>query len=248
MQISTIPVGLGQKSAQGELSNAVRPNNVITTIPVEAYVATLDDDIPKASSVEELMNLFAVGGEFKLEGNMELTETPILTEDVETTIILNGKKVIAPEATEGKTDSTCFQVDAGRLVLQGEGEVIAQDAKYSNAVYARGGQVDILGGSYSNAGDNCDLIYAAGSAQINIYDGVFKATKNNGANGTNNEYPALNVKDGDRATAKITVYGGKFYKFNPADNFSEGSNTNFVAEGYESVQEGDWWVVRPIEG
>ena len=175
MQISTIPVGLGQKSASAEISNVARPNNVISTIPIEAYVATLDDDMPKASSVEEFMNLFASGGELKLESNMELAETLILSEG-ETTIDLNGKKVIAPE---GGNDSTCFQVDAGRLVLQGEGEVIAQDAEYSNAVYARGGQVDILGGSYSNAGDNCDLIYAAGSGQINIYDGIFKATKNN---------------------------------------------------------------------
>ena len=29
----------------------------------------------------------------------------------------------------------------------------------------------------------------------------------------------------------------------PADNVSEGEHTNFVAEGYKSVQNGDWWEV-----
>lgn len=195
-------------------------------------------------SEEELASAISGGGELKLEAGIELLKTLILASDVETTINLNGQKVIAPQSTE---DSTCFQVDAGHLILQGDGEVIAQEATYSNAIYAKGGQVDILGGTYSNAGDNCDLIYAAGTAQINIYDGIFKATKNNGASGTANEYSVLNIKDADRATAKITVYGGKFYGFDPSNNLSEGKNTNFVAEGYESVQEGDWYIVSKKE-
>ena len=36
-----------------------------------------------------------------------------------------------------------------------------------------------------------------------------------------------------QGTSKITVYGGRFYGFDPANNVSEGPNTNFVAEGYE---------------
>ena len=48
------------------------------------------------------------------------------------------------------------------------------------------------------------------------------------------------------ATSEIKVYGGKFYGFNPADNLSEGKNTNFVAKGYKSieVEEGVWEVVK----
>ena len=43
----------------------------------------------------------------------------------------------------------------------------------------------------------------------------------------------LNCLDSAYASgeAKITVNGGTFFKFNPADNIAEGEHTNFVAEG-----------------
>lgn len=43
--------------------------------------------------------------------------------------------------------------------------------------------------------------------------------------------------------ANITIKGGRYYKFNPADNQAEGPGTNFLAEGYKSVADGDWFVV-----
>ena len=45
--------------------------------------------------------------------------------------------------------------------------------------------------------------------------------------------------------SKITVMGGTFQKFDPANNVAEGPNTNFVAEGYGSVKEGDNYKVVP---
>ena len=46
-------------------------------------------------------------------------------------------------------------------------------------------------------------------------------------------------------TAKITVKGGTFVNFNPADNKAEGANTNFVPEGYKVLatkqMNGDVW-------
>ena len=40
------------------------------------------------------------------------------------------------------------------------------------------------------------------------------------------------------------VKGGKFYKYNPAASASENPVANFVPEGYESVQVGDYYIVR----
>ena len=55
-------------------------------------------------------------------------------------------------------------------------------------------------------------------------------------------------KDG---TAKITVKGGTFVNFNPADCKAEGAGTNFVAEGYTVISEtqanGDVWYTV-VEG
>ncbi len=56
-------------------------------------------------------------------------------------------------------------------------------------------------------------------------------------------------KDG---TAKITVKGGTFVNFNPADCKAEGAGTNFVAEGYTVISEaqanGDVWYTVVKEG
>ena len=45
--------------------------------------------------------------------------------------------------------------------------------------------------------------------------------------------------------SSILVEGGKFYKFNPANNLAEGANTNFVADGFKSEKNGDWYEVIP---
>ena len=51
-------------------------------------------------------------------------------------------------------------------------------------------------------------------------------------------------------TAKVSITGGTFVNFNPADNKAEGEGTNFVADGYKVVSatqtNGDIWytVVR----
>lgn len=54
-----------------------------------------------------------------------------------------------------------------------------------------------------------------------------------------------NYNDG---SAKIIVKGGKFTKFNPANNAAEGANTNFVAPGNMVVDNGDetWNVIGMV--
>lgn len=44
----------------------------------------------------------------------------------------------------------------------------------------------------------------------------------------------------------ITVEGGSFKKFNPADCAAEGAHTNFVAEGYQVTNDGDWYTVSAM--
>lgn len=113
------------------------------------------------------------------------------------------------------------------------------------AVWAQGGDVTINGGKFYNGGDGCDLIYASNGSTIEIYGGEFHATENTNAEpGTKNKFSALNIKDKDRDNSKIVVYGGTFYGFDPANNLSEGPNTDFVAKGYKSeeIEENVWKV------
>lgn len=190
----------------------------------------------------------------KLSNDVQASTVIQIEKGVKSEVNLNGKTITAGvftesngEVLEGASDSYTFWVkDGGELVIEGDGNVVAQEATYSMAVWAQGGNVIIKDGKFYNGGDGCDLIYASAGGKVYIYGGEFHATKREGGEtGTKNEYSALNIKDKDRNNSEIVVYGGKFFGFNPANNVSEGPNTNFVAEGYKSVEtsEGVWEVM-----
>ena len=105
------------------------------------------------------------------------------------------------------------------------------------AVWASGNsKVVINGGDFrqvSVPADDpiCDLIYADGNATIEIKGGTFKAVT---------PERTLNCKDG--SSAKITVKGGSFYKYDPSHP-TLGDNEVVVAAGYHVEQDGDWYKV-----
>ena len=60
----------------------------------------------------------------------------------------------------------------------------------------------------------------------------------------NGQYWVLNVQDDFyRAGSTIVVNGGSFKNFDPANNLSEGANTNFLAAGKTSTQNAEGWYV-----
>lgn len=139
------------------------------------------------------------------------------------------------------------KVEGGMTVLEGAGTVKATlgSDKYSMAVWCSGenSKVVINDGTYCNSTDNSergtDLIYASSGGNVEINGGTFIAAKPEWT---------LNVKDVDyqSGASNIIVRGGRFYKFNPADCNCEGQHTSFVAEGYKSVKDGDYYVVIPV--
>ena len=254
--IDVYSAGLGIQLQSNEFSVKVSPekDNLITVDESGIFAAMYygGNDVEDVDYKDSIEN----GGTTALEADLFLKDSVVLS-NVKTKVNLNGNAVVAGVFTEsngtmveGTTDSFAFWVkDGAELTIEGEGEVIAQPAKYSMAVWANGGIVNIYSGVFSNGGDGCDLIYASNGGKVYIYGGEFKATSNTYSEedpGTQNSHSALNVKDGDRAICEIKVYGGKFYGFNPANNVSEGPNTNFVAEGYKAVEvETDVWEVIP---
>lgn len=148
--------------------------------------------------------------------------------------------------SKGNTDSYGFWVKGGKLTINGNGKVLTGACKYSMAVWANGGNVEINGGYFENAGEGSDLIYAKGESIVTINGGEFKANEKKHNDGTNEKYSALNCNDASykAKTANFIVKGGKYFGFNPANNTSEGAGTNFVADGYVSVAEGDYFVVK----
>lgn len=213
---------------------------------------------PGVLSDTALLNAITNGGEVKLGNNIELSSTPLIIEN-DVVVDLNGYTITAPKFTEsngdvleGDTDSYAFWVKGGNLTIKGNGKVIAQPAKYSMAVWAQGGNVTIESGEFRNGGQDTDLIYASANGHIVINGGKFIAAPKGNEPGTKNDFCALNIKNSDRATCSISVKGGHYYGFNPAQNNSEPDEAwwnehpnGFVADGFVSIPNGEWYSVIP---
>ena len=181
-------------------------------------------------------------GEVALTEDVKLTSTLSVTKDL--TLDLNGHNLtIANDSTElGEGDGII--VTAGTLTIKGEGTVTAN----TRAIWARGNGgavINIEGGHYVGAtkGNTCEVIYASGNGVINIYGGTFEAETEDNVSFAAPQYAVLNLHGNGATGCNITVYGGSFKNFNPADNISENPKKNFCADGYSSVADGEWFVV-----
>ena len=117
------------------------------------------------------------------------------------------------EAKEESNDSK----DAYAIDVQnGSAKVLLVDGEFvgrTHSVYSFAGEVYIEGGKYSNTNEE------KRDYVINCYNKNYKTTAN------------------------IIVKGGEFANFNPDDCRAEGEHTSFLASGYKSVQNGDWYKV-----
>ena len=190
-----------------------------------------DFSIKKSITEETFIELLQKGGNIKLTSDIELTE-PI---QIRNTVVLdlNNHDIIIK--SEGQ--DVIWVLTGGNLTINGNGNIIG--TYYS--LYAGGdAKVTINGGYFQGV---AAAIYAQSTAIVEINDGLFKAYNEDPKYGLY-DY-TLNIKDNTKA--QILVSGGRFYKFNPADNISEGIGTNFVVSGCESIQDGDWWEVLKDE-
>lgn len=129
--------------------------------------------------------------------------------------------------------------------------------------------VDIKGDGEIHYDSNPTIWLSDKESKITIHDGKFYAGNSNECiysengiieilGGEFHNIPAegqknflLNCKDANyqAGTANIIVKGGKFYGFDPAANAAESSDmsTNFVADGYKSVNMGEYYEVVKID-
>jgi hypothetical protein len=235
------------------------PQPITFTVEVINWDQAGEVEVPGLTPAEDqlkkaIAEAQETGNPVVLSSDVALTNALVIDQNV--TIDLNGKNLTGGlfaesngAMTAGQTDSYVFWVKPGAtLTIEGEGTIVSQAAPYSMAVWAQGGEVVINGGNFYNNGEGSDLIYASAGGTVIINGGKFVACeKQAGVSGTQEKRSALNIKDAHRATSSITVYGGTFFHFNPANNKSEGDNTNFVAPGYKSVYDnatGYYTVVR----
>lgn len=209
-----------------------------------------DIDLVNIKNVESLKALVATGGSAKLVDDIEINYPLVLSGNTDVVIDLNGHSIVNKTQVNGNYTVVFNVTGNSHLTINGEGEVKALEETsdvdgYRMAVWAYDDAVvDINGGYFYNKQLNpetSNLIYVMDRAVVNVAGGKFETAMLN-AQGTS---LLLNMQDASRATAKTNITGGQFVDFDPADCVSEGPHTNFVADGYVSVKNGNVWTVLP---
>lgn len=195
-----------------------------------------------------LQEAVAVGGEVKLLKDVDISETVIVTKAVK--LDLNGKTISnTNDLWEKRADDwSLLSVRAGGdLTITGNGTLKAKENDCYAVDVQDGATLTIENGTFVG---NVHAVY--------VYQG--ELTVKGGAYSIQQKYPdtakadefVLNCYDKHRTegTAKITVTGGTFVKFNPANCAAEGAGTNFVAAGYaaKKLEDDKYEVVALFDG
>ena len=166
-----------------------------------------------------------------LANNIVLTEQLTITKSL--TLNLNGKTISNTtdiwNDNEGIKTWSLISVQGENIevTLTGEGTLQAKNGDCFAIDIRNGATVTLEDGTYVG---NISAVYAhEGTANIN--GGIYKIQQ---LSEHNDHRYVVNCLDENytETKASIVVKGGQFYSFNPSDNLAEGTETNFVAEGY----------------
>ena len=139
------------------------------------------------------------------------------------------------------TDEGYWAVETrGSVSFDIKGGKVVAPASYGLWCGSASSEINVLSGEFEA---DTHVLYAY-AGTINVYGGSFKLLSNPDLDVNGHEKFVLNCYDANytAGTAKINVYGGKFYNFNPAESYSEPNGpVSFVAAGYhveQSIEEG----------
>ena len=152
--------------------------------------------------------------ELDLGGHTLSNTTEIFNKDENWSYLsVRGGTLIIKNGTIDAKENDCYAID-----VQDGGKVIIESGTYKgnvHAVYVTEGEIEIKGGTFSVKQKYQDPT-KADEFVINCYDASYR-----------------------NGTASVTITGGSFENFNPANCMAEGTGTNFVPEGYSSVKVSD---------
>ena len=200
-----------------------------------------------------LKDALAAGGEVKLD--KDVATDALLIAKKSATLDLGGK-TIANTVDIWNESTMAWSLISARgkdttLTVTGKGTLKAKENDNFAIDVQDGATVIVKDGTFIS---NVDAIYVYEGKAI-IEGGFFDIQQKASGTGEAQYRFMLNCYDANYKSgkAKITVTGGTFVNFNPADCQAEGAGTNFVADGYSVVAEkhgSDTWykVVKTPEG
>ena len=204
-----------------------------------ASVTAQDGSVVNYASLQSAVDAAKSGDTITLIKDIVLSAPVNVAKEI--TLNLNGKTISSGSNNIwGEDNWSLISVRAGgNLTINGEGKLqtIANDCY---AVDVRDGALcTINGGEYIG---NIHAVYVhKGSLTVN--GGKFSVQQIYSQ--TQPYQFTLNCLDANRVngTAKISVTGGEFYKFNPQDCEAEGKGTNFAGNSCV-IADGDWYKVN----
>ena len=251
-------------SVEGSGEVAIDNNGVIEDSTIDEGSSVTADS--KVTDEASLRGALALGGDITLESDIMVNDSLYIRKATHLnlggyTLELNYDKnsltpllITLEDATiengtlVGNGGWGVIYTQEGTLDLNIDMYAVQSSDGYSTLITSAGtSSINLNGGNYANEVTNddgsghYDLIYATQNSTINVYDGTYK-----------NYTPAWALNCTDRTNARIYVYGGKFYQFDPSVagingsiNYTGGEEV-FVSDGYGVVQEGDYYTVKEI--
>ena len=183
----------------------------------------------------ELVAAIEEGAVINLVEDITLKEVTNISKDV--ILNLNGKTLkggkLSGEASTGAEFSALTIIDGANLTIYGDGTIVGGEY----GVYAKNGNLTIKGGKFE-----------AVSSAVQVWVGEVTIEGGNFSNTDADKRYLINCIDANYkdGTAKVAIKGGTFVGFDPANNKAEGAGTNFVATDYESVENGDYFIVQKV--
>ena len=191
----------------------------------------------------KLLSAAKNGGTLTLSADVVVPETIIIEKDL--TLNLNGKTIKNELGTKASAVGTDVIIvnEGATLTIEGDGTIEAVSGNDGYAIIADG-TVIINGGKIKSGIDQNNepnaVVYARNNGKVYVNGGIFP-------NEHNSKF-VLNKKDAHRATTTIEVRGGKFYNFNPGDNYAENPQESFLAEEYGVYEKDGWYEVMYTAG
>ena len=157
--------------------------------------------------------------------------------------VLSGEGTIVGPKTNNASSAAAIELEDkhndlvinGNLTVKGGKGTVS--GRTDAAIFIRAGKVTINGGHFisdldADGGEN-PVIYMYSPftyrSELVINGGTFESLSGN------NKY-LINKDDETTDHCTISIYGGTFIGFDPADNESNGPHTNYVASGYHSTK------------
>ncbi len=200
----------------------------------------VENSVAKAATEADLADL---AGNVIVDTDIELAEA-ITALNNEATIVLNGGSITADRNDTSGADKFSTLTVYGDVTIGGNGTIENKNG-YTISVRDENAKLTINGGTYK--GNNASVINVV-YGDLVINGGHFELGEGCDTTFLINCYDASY----NSGIATVTITGGTFVNFNPADNEAEtGDHINFVADGYTVVAEtqanGDVWYTVVAE-